>query len=140
MQILRAGALYFTLAFAAGFVFGAIRVLWAVPRFGEKVAELMEAPLMLAVIVLAARWIVRRMPSPASGPRRLGIGLVALTLLLAAELLVVLRLRGLTIGDYIASREPVAGAAYVAMLVAYTAMPLIVCRRTGRPDNHSQEG
>lgn len=45
MQILKAGALYFALAFGAGFVLGTIRVLWAVPRFGERTAELMETPI-----------------------------------------------------------------------------------------------
>jgi hypothetical protein len=36
--------------FGTGFVLGPIRVLWAVPRLGERVAELMEAPLMLVAI------------------------------------------------------------------------------------------
>ena len=49
--------LYFALVFAAGFVLGPFRILWAVPRFGERIAALMEAPIMLVVIVLAARWI-----------------------------------------------------------------------------------
>ena len=54
-QILKAGTLYFALAFGAGFVLGSIRVLWVVPRLGERTAELMETPIMLVVTVFAAR-------------------------------------------------------------------------------------
>jgi hypothetical protein len=60
MQILKAGVLYFTFTFGAGFVLGTIRILWVVPNFGTRTAELMETPIMLVVIIFAARWIVRR--------------------------------------------------------------------------------
>jgi hypothetical protein len=61
MQILKAGTFYFVLVFGAGFVLGPIRILLAAPRFGTRVAELMEAPIMFVVTILAARWIVRRL-------------------------------------------------------------------------------
>jgi hypothetical protein len=38
--ILKAGALYFAVVFAAGFVLGTIRTLWVVPSFGARGAEL----------------------------------------------------------------------------------------------------
>src|SRR6185503_11470140 len=41
-----AGLLYFSGVFAAGFLLGAVRVLWAGPRIGERAAELLEVPLM----------------------------------------------------------------------------------------------
>ena len=47
MQILKAGVLYFALVFGVGFELGPIRIMWAVPRFGERTAELMETPIML---------------------------------------------------------------------------------------------
>jgi hypothetical protein len=59
MQIVKAGVLYFALVFGAGFVLGTIRTLWVVPRFGMRVAELMETPIMLVVTIVAARWIVQ---------------------------------------------------------------------------------
>jgi hypothetical protein len=58
MQVLRAGALYFTVVFGTGFVLGAIRTLWVVRRLGTRMAELLEAPIMLVVMILASRWTV----------------------------------------------------------------------------------
>jgi len=127
-RVLRAGALYFVLAFGAGFLLGFPRVLWLVPLVGVRAAELIEMPVMLAVIFFAARWVCLRFAIPVELASRLGMGLVALALLLAAEFSFVLWLRGLTIGEYIAGRDPVAGAAYAAMLLVFTVMPLLVRR------------
>ncbi|MGE5893944.1 MAG: hypothetical protein ACM34I_07800 [bacterium] len=129
MKILKAGVLYFILVFGVGFVLGPIRILWAVPRFGARLAELMEAPIMLAVIIVAARWIVRRLAVPSTLSSRLAMGFIALALLLAAEFALVLRLRGLSIGEYFASRDPVAGAVYYMMLGVFAVMPLLIARR-----------
>ncbi|HVA00273.1 MAG TPA: hypothetical protein VMV34_01325 [Terriglobia bacterium] len=46
-----------------------------------------------------------------------------------AELTVVLALRGLTLREYLASRDPVAGSVYVIMLGIFAVMPLFVARR-----------
>jgi hypothetical protein len=129
MHILKAGALYFAIVFGAGFVLGTIRTLWIVPRFGTRAAELMEAPVMLVVTIIAARWVARRLSLRFTPAVRLGVGLVALGLLLSAELTGVLWLQGLTIRDYIASRDPVAGTVYIAMLAVFAVMPLLVARR-----------
>ena len=128
MSILRFGIWYFSLVFAAGFMLGPIRVLWLAPRVGERTAELLEAPIMLLVIVFAARWIVGRFAAPPAAPQRLAVGIVALLLLLAAELTVVFWLRDLSIAQYAAERDPVAGLAYVVMLVLFVGMPLLVRR------------
>ena len=61
MRILKAGVLYFAIVFGAGFVLGPIRILWVVPRFGTRMAELIETPIMLVVTIIAARWVVRRL-------------------------------------------------------------------------------
>jgi hypothetical protein len=86
-------------------------------------------PVMLAVTWLAARWVARRFAMPYAMPARLAIGLVGLALLLAFEFTVVLWLRGLTLADYFATRDPVSGAAYYAMLCVFAAMPLLVARK-----------
>ena len=128
MKILKAGGLYFALVFGAGFVLGPIRILWAVPRFGERMAELMETPIMFAVTILAARWVVRRLAVPPKPSDRLGMGFTALGLLLVAEFTLVLWLRGLSISDYLATRDPVAGTVYYVMLGVFAVMPLLVAR------------
>ena len=116
MSILKAGVLYFTLVFGAGFVLGTIRTLWVVPRFGMRIAELMETPIMLVVTIVAARWIVHRLAVPSVPSSRLGMGFVALGLMLVAEFGFVLWLRRLSIREYLATRDPVSGTVYYLML------------------------
>ena len=128
-RILKAGALYFGVVFAAGFVLGIIRVIWAVPRLGERIAELIEAPLMLAVTIVAARWVVRRLAVPAVVPQCLGMGFIGLGLLLIAEVVAVLLVRELTVAEYIASRDIVSGTVYLALLAVLAVMPLLFGRR-----------
>jgi hypothetical protein len=128
MQTLKAGVLYFALVFGAGVVLGPMRALWVVPHLGERIAELLEAPLMLVVTMLAGRWIVRRLAVPPTWSSRLGMGGVALGLLLAAEWTLGIWLRGLSISEYVASRDPVAGTVYLVMLGVFAPMPLYVAR------------
>jgi hypothetical protein len=129
MKILKSGALYFVIVFGAGFVLGPIRTLWAVPHFGTRMAELMETPIMLVVTILAARWVVRRLAVPPKALSRLGMGCIALGLMLIAEFGLVLWLRGLSISEYLASRDPVSGTVYYVMLGVFCIMPLLVSRR-----------
>jgi len=129
IQILKTGILYFALVFGVGFVLGSIRVLWAVPHFGARIAELMEMPIMFLVTIVAARWFVRRLTVPYTLFSRLGVGCVALGLLLVAEFTIVLWLRGLSISEYFASRDPVSGTVYYVMLGVFAIMPLLVARR-----------
>jgi hypothetical protein len=131
-QILRSAALYFALVFGVGFVLGPIRVLWAVPRFGERLAELIEAPFMLAAIILVAGWIVGRVAEPTPPGRLLAVGMVALVLLLTMELTLGLFLRDVTFGEYVRSRDPIAGGVYVVLLVLFALMPLLVARGAQR--------
>jgi hypothetical protein len=128
-RTLKAGLLYFALTFGAGFVLGPLRILFLVPRIGERAAELVELPLMICVTWLAARWSTRRLAVPPAAGPRLGMGCLALVLMLVAEFWLVLNLRGLTIDQYFATRDPVSGAAYYAALVVMTILPLLVERR-----------
>jgi hypothetical protein len=130
---LRSGALYFAVVFGTGFALGPLRLLWAVPRFGQRVAELMEMPIMLVVVILAACRIVRRHAVPATVACRLGMGGVALTLLVAAELALASLLRGLSPREYVTQQDPVSGAVFLAVLGAFAAMPLLVAPAGGIP-------
>jgi len=129
MQILKAGVLYFAVVFGAGLVLGPIRILWVVSFLGARMAELLEAPIMLVITIVAARWIVGRLAVPPTPSSRLGMGGIALSLLLIAEFALVLWLRGISIGEYLAARDPVAGTVYYLMLGAFAVMPLLVARR-----------
>jgi len=129
MQILKAGVLYFALVFGVGFVLGSVRTLWVVPRFGMRAAELMETPIMFVVTIVAARWVVRRLAVPPKPSNRLGMGCIGLGLMLVAEFTLVLRLRGLSINEYLASRDPVSGMVYYVMLGVLCIMPLLVARK-----------
>jgi len=71
--MLKTGVLYFALVFGAGFALGAIRIFAVAPRVGVRTAELLEAPVMLVVSAVAARWIVRRFAVPSTPRDCLGI-------------------------------------------------------------------
>ena len=104
MPILKAGVLYFGLVFGVGFVLGTIRTLWVVPRVGTRMAELMETPVMLVVTIVTARWMVLRLAVPSTPSARLGMGGIALVLLLVAEFGLVLWL-GVCRSESISLRE-----------------------------------
>ena len=106
-QALKVGALYFAAVFAVGFVLGTIRTLWVTPRIGARTAELIESPIMLVVAVLAARAVVRRHAGLTNWMNWLSVGLFALALMLLVEFTVVLWVRGLSLAQYVATRDPV---------------------------------
>jgi len=126
MQALKAAALYFALVFVAGFVLGTVRTLRIVPRVGVRMAELLEAPIMLAVMIFAARWTVVRLAVPHAWSVRLAMGCIALLHMLVAEFGFMLWIRGVLIRDYLATRDPVSGTVYYVMLAVFAAMPLVV--------------
>jgi hypothetical protein len=118
---------YFGCIFALGFVLGACRMTWLVPLVGERAAELIEIPIMLVGIFGCARWLVRRFPAK----RRidhLGSGLLALAVMLVFEFTVVLLLRGLSVSDYLATRDVISGAVYVVALALFAVMPWLIAR------------
>jgi hypothetical protein len=67
--------------FAAGFVLGALRVLWLAPMVGPLAAVAMELPVMLAVSWFAAGAVLRgwRVAAP------LAMGALAFAVLMACE-------------------------------------------------------
>jgi hypothetical protein len=128
VEIFKAATTYFAIVFGFGFVFGTIRVFSIAPRFGERVAELIEMPLMLIAIVFGAL-VIKRFCAGRTLVA-VGSGVVALGLLVLAELEFVMRLRGLSLSQYIASRDPVSGIVYLVMLVIFALMPWLVARST----------
>jgi uncharacterized protein len=130
VRILKAAVLYFAIVFGAGSIFGPFRILLVVPRLGQRLAELLEAPLMLIVIIVAAKWIVRKFQLPPRAVYRLGVGLLAFGFGLLFEIVLVLKLRNLTLPEYFETRDAVAATVYYLTLMLFALMPLLVKRNT----------
>ena len=118
---------YFGIVFGAGFALGVLRLLVVAPRLGEARAELLEMPIMLVIVYFAARFVVGRFRIEKLMPA-LAVGGVALGLMLALEFTLVLTVRGLTFDAWYADRDPAAFAAYLAGLLAFAMMPVIIQR------------
>ena len=126
MRNFKPAVLYFALVLGTGFFMGMIRVPFLVPRLGERYAELSEMPFMFTAIVLAARYVVRRFALPASLSVRLKVGFAALAMSVLAEVLLATVLQGRSLVQFIASRDPVSGSVYLAMLLLFALMPSIL--------------
>ncbi len=129
-RIVKTAGIYFALVFGAGFVLGTIRVLWLVPAVGTRTAELFEMPVMLAIVVLSARWVTHQFQVPPTALSRLGMGGMALAMILALDFTVILWIRGLSLSQYIEAFDPVAGTAYFVMLGLFALMPWFVAYAT----------
>jgi hypothetical protein len=92
-----AGLVYFAVVFGVGFLLGTLRVLVIIPMLGPRTAELIEFPIMLVVSYVAAKLIIQRLAIPATLFDRIGMGVIALLLLLTAEFGFVLWLRGISL-------------------------------------------
>lgn len=126
--MLRAAIVYFACVFAAGFVLGTVRVALLAPRLGERTAELIELPVMAAVSLLVARWRVAR-TAKLRPARQLAVGWLALAMLLGAECALGALLAGRPPAAVLFDRDPVAGAAYGAALLAFAFGPWFWARR-----------
>jgi hypothetical protein len=99
--IVQAAISYFLIVFVAGFALGTIRTLVIAPQTGELAAVAIELPLMIAISWWACGVVVHRLKPASEVPSRLAMGLIALCLLLVAEVVVSLGL-GLTFRQHLA--------------------------------------
>lgn len=120
---------FFAIVFGAGFALALVRVPLLVPKVGERYAELIEMPIMLAVILWAASRMVRSVPAFTRAQRLLA-GLLALLLMLAAELAVAFAAGAASVKQVILERDPVSGAAYAVCLLVFALAPAV---RRSRP-------
>jgi hypothetical protein len=128
MRVLKAGAAYFKFKFGVGWVLGPIRELWAVPRFGRLTGVLLEAVIMLIAMAVSARWVIRRFQVRPTFGSTISMGLVALGMLVPAELAGVVWVRGLPLPEYLGSFATAPGLVSLLMFLLFAAMPTIVAR------------
>jgi hypothetical protein len=128
MRILGAAFSYFAIVFGAGFLLGPIRVFLLEPRLGETLATLCEAPVLLAVIVVAACYLPHRfgLMTPAA---RAAMGFVALALQQAADFALGSLLRGIPPAEQIGHFATPAGLIYAALVIAFAVMPVVANNR-----------
>jgi hypothetical protein len=126
MRTFKAGAIYFLLVFALGWVLGPIRELWAVPRFGRVTALLIEAVIMLIAMIISARWVMRRFEVHPTLGSTIPVGLVALGIFVPAEIAGVLWVRGSSLQEYLASFATAPGVISAVMFLLFAAMPSLV--------------
>ena len=126
MRRIKASVLYFVIVLGTGFILGTIRVPFLVPRLGERYAELSEMPIMFVVIIMAARYIVKRFDLAPDFAIRLQVGFLALAFSVAAELVLATMIQTRSIAQYIASRDPVSGGVYLLLLLVFALMPALL--------------
>jgi hypothetical protein len=122
---LRAGAFYALVVYLIGFATGAVRVLLLVPRFGETAAVALEVPVMLGASWIVAAWSARLFAVSPDLASRAIMGLVAFTVLMAAELGTVIFLFGRPAGDFFTAYASLAGAIGLAAQIAFAAFPAL---------------
>jgi hypothetical protein len=95
--------------------------------------SLLEAPLMVIAMILAAGWVLRRLDVPYALNARIAVGLVALGILLVAELAGVRWVRRISIQEYLAGYATPSGLIAFLLFLLFAAMPSLVerSRRTG---------
>ena len=123
-RTLLAGAAYFVIVFAAGFVLGALRTLVLAPRFGPFAAVLLELPVMLVISWIACGKVLARFEIPRRAAPRLGVGASAFTLLMLAEVVLSLVAFGRAPSDYVAELSSPHGLLGLAGQLLFALMPL----------------
>lgn len=119
--LLTVSLLYGVIAFAIGFVFGALRQLLFIPTFGETMGHWVEFPLVTGAIVAVGWWLAQR--------HRLGlgdalvIGLGGVATLLAIESAFAVGLLGMSAEEYFATFNIFDGALFPYGLVLMAVAP-----------------
>ena len=129
-----AGATYFAIVFACGFVFGTVRVLVLAPLLGTMAAVLVELPLIVTVAWLTCQ----RLTDWFLVPRRIGPGLmmggVAFIMLMTAEASLSVMVFQKSLATFAVALTSLPGALGLAGQVAFGVFPLILTRpRAAKP-------
>ena len=128
-RALVAGTAYFLALFVLGFVLGAIRVIFVVPRFGQLAATFAEVPVMLAAALFTCRWAIARWQVPCSRATRWAMALWFLALLFAFETLLGAALFGRTATEQWAALAAPAGLLGLSAQIIAALLPVFIGRR-----------
>ena len=123
-----AGLAYFASVFAVGFVLGAIRTVIIQADADEAtrlIAVLIELPVMLGVSWVICGILVRRFAVPPLVAPRLVMGIVALSLVLVAELAVGVFLMGRSVSEHLLAYAQPSHALGLAAQLCFAAFPAI---------------
>lgn len=126
IQVLKAGTVYFLITIGAGFVLEVIRFQVLALHISERFAEMMEIPNVLLATMIGARWVIDRFILPPLPGIRLGVGLVALSLMIVIEWTVLQTLQSLAVAGYITPEDAVLSTLPIGALGVFTVMPFLV--------------
>lgn len=124
----RSGLRYGFLAFLAGAVLGPVRELLLAPAMGGLPAALLEAAIMAALIFLAARGVLDRMPPRQGWRARAAVAGVGLAVVLLSEVALDLALEASGIAEARAPRSAAERAVGLPLLLWLAALPLLLRR------------
>lgn len=131
MSIVRRGAFYGAMGFAIGFIFGTLRELVLIPWLGADIGHLVEFPLVVVGVVIAARWLFSEASSGA-WPARLLAGAVGVAVLVALESGLALGVLRMPLETYLQGYDVSQGALFPLGLIIMLIAPAIVARGADR--------
>ena len=119
-----AGASYFVIVFAFGFVLGTVRTILVAPQLGELVAVLMELPIILTLSWLTCGWIVSKIELSRAFSVRVIMSVTAFSFLMIAEISLSVFAFGNDLSEHFATLASTVGAIGLLGQMAFAAMPL----------------
>jgi hypothetical protein len=97
---------------------------------------LLEAVIMLIAMIVVARRVIRHFEVPRTLPATISMGVIAFGLLLPAEIVGVLWVRGLSLQDYLGSFTTAPGLISLLMFLVFATTPALISQvgrgRAGR--------
>jgi hypothetical protein len=127
-RVFIAGAVYFLILFAFGFILGTIRVTLIAPRFGVLTATLAEVPVMLAAAYFVCRWVIRRWNVSHRSSVRWAMVVLFILLLFLFETLFGAMLFGRSLTDQLTALATPAGWVGLCAQIIAALLPLLVWR------------
>ena len=124
----RAGLRYGAVAFLLGAALGAARELFLSPALGGLAAALLEAAALAALLPLAARSVLDRLPPRQGWEARAALAATGLALVLLAEAALALALDASGIAEARAPRSAGERAVGLPLLAWFAALPLLLHR------------